>query len=335
MASVRLRICSRLSSTTWSRLSRSTSAATSPAAAASARLRRSKSIRPSASAGWSRIFRLTSWSEVSTPAELSIASVLILPPAIAYSMRARWVKPRLPPSATALARSSLAAMRQASLAWSPTSASRLVAGAHVGADAAVVEQGHIGAQDGLDEAVAVEHLGRAGERAAGLRAERDALGAAAKDAAAGTDQRRVVVRPLRGGQLEQPLALGEALFRIGVGIDEDVAMVEGGDELEVVRLQEPVAEHVARHVADPDHRDRRAAREIDSHLAQVPADRLPRAARGDAERLVVVAVARRPRRKRRPARSCARPRSRWPDRKTPPCPCRPRPPGRGRPGRAP
>src|SRR6202158_4311149 len=81
----------------------------------------------------------------------------------------------------------------------------LVAGAHVGADTAVVEQGHVGAQDGLDEAVAVEHLGGARTRAAGLRAERDALAATAKNAAAGTDQRWAVVGSLRGRQLEQRL----------------------------------------------------------------------------------------------------------------------------------
>ena len=46
---------------------------------------------------------LTSWSEVSTPAELSMASVLIRPPARAYSIRPSWVKPRLPPSPTTLA----------------------------------------------------------------------------------------------------------------------------------------------------------------------------------------------------------------------------------------
>ena len=43
---------------------------------------------------------LTSWSEVSTPAELSIASVFTRPPVSAYSIRPRWVSPRLPPSPT-------------------------------------------------------------------------------------------------------------------------------------------------------------------------------------------------------------------------------------------
>ena len=43
---------------------------------------------------------LTSWSELSTPAELSIASVLISTPLSAASTRPSWVTPRLPPSPT-------------------------------------------------------------------------------------------------------------------------------------------------------------------------------------------------------------------------------------------
>ena len=64
----------------------------------------------------------TSWSEVSTPAELSMASVLMRTPASAASMRPSCVQPRLPPSATTLQRSSAPLMRSASLARSPTSA---------------------------------------------------------------------------------------------------------------------------------------------------------------------------------------------------------------------
>jgi hypothetical protein len=51
---------------------------------------------------------LTSWSEQSTPAELSMKSVLMRPPRRAYSMRPRCVKPRLPPSPMTRQRSSLA-----------------------------------------------------------------------------------------------------------------------------------------------------------------------------------------------------------------------------------
>ena len=65
---------------------------------------------------------LTSWSEVSTPAELSMKSVLTSPPAIAYSILADWVRPRLPPSATTLARNWSASTLTASLARSPASA---------------------------------------------------------------------------------------------------------------------------------------------------------------------------------------------------------------------
>ena len=64
----------------------------------------------------------TSWSEVSTPAELSMKSVFISPPCSEYSIRPAWVKPRLPPSPTTLARSWLALIRTASLDRSPTSA---------------------------------------------------------------------------------------------------------------------------------------------------------------------------------------------------------------------
>ena len=70
---------------------------------------------------------LTSWSEVSTPAELSMKSVLMRPPSPstprrAYSMRPSWVSPRLPPSPTHRARRSSPLTRMASLALSPASA---------------------------------------------------------------------------------------------------------------------------------------------------------------------------------------------------------------------
>ena len=64
---------------------------------------------------------LTSWSEQSTPPELSTKSVLMRPPFNAYSMRPRCEKPRLPPSPTTLQRSSAPFTRNASLARSPMS----------------------------------------------------------------------------------------------------------------------------------------------------------------------------------------------------------------------
>ena len=65
---------------------------------------------------------LTSWSEVSTPAELSMKSVSTRPPPSAYSILASWVSPRFPPSPMTRTRSSDASTRTASLARSPASA---------------------------------------------------------------------------------------------------------------------------------------------------------------------------------------------------------------------
>ncbi len=64
----------------------------------------------------------TSWSEVSTPALLSMASVLSRPPCSANSIRPSWVMPRLPPSPTTSTRRSLPFTRMWSLPLSPTSA---------------------------------------------------------------------------------------------------------------------------------------------------------------------------------------------------------------------
>ena len=108
------------------------------------------------------------------------------------------------------------------------------------------------------------------------------------DAAACGDQRLVVVGPRRAGQLEEPLALGEARLRVRVGIEEDVPVVERADQLDVAREQHPVAEDVAGHVADPDDGEVGGVESV-AELAEVPLDGLPRAAGGDAHRLVVVA----------------------------------------------
>ena len=65
-------------------------------------------------------------------------------------------------------------------------------------------------------------------------------------------------------------------------------VVEGSDHLQVTRPEHPVAEHVARHVADPDDGELGGVG-VDAEIAEVPLHRLPRAARGDAHLLVVVA----------------------------------------------
>ncbi len=65
-------------------------------------------------------------------------------------------------------------------------------------------------------------------------------------------------------------------------------MVKGGNQLDRPGSQHPVAEHVARHVADADHAEWLRL-DVDVHLAEMPLDALPRTARRDPHALVVVA----------------------------------------------
>ncbi len=240
----------------------------------------------------------TSWSDVSTPALLSIASVLISPPWSAYSTRPSWVNPRLPPSATARQRSSLPLIRSASLVLSPTSVGRSCGCLHVGSDAAVVEQVDGRTEDRADQIGRRARRDRPvdAERGAHLVGERDRLGGAGIHAAARRDQLGVVLGPRRAGHAEQPLALLPRAFGVGVGIEEHVPVVERRDQSDVVREQHAVAEHVARHVTDADHGEVVGVG-IDPEMAKVAAHRLPRSAGGDAHLLVV--VARRPTRRER------------------------------------
>jgi hypothetical protein len=103
--------------------------------------------------------------------------------------------------------------------------------AHIGADAAEEQEIDRRHEDRLDHllrrrlgAVEAEHRPR-------FRRQRDFLERAREHAAARGDERLVVVLPARARQLEQPLALGKRPLRIGRGIDEDVAVIEGCDEL--------------------------------------------------------------------------------------------------------
>src|SRR5436189_88388 len=179
---------------------------------ASSSLRRSASSLPSATTVSSRILMFTSWSEQSTPAELSIASVFT----------------RHPPQ-----RPDQLLRRQ-----------RLVL--HV-------------------------------EGSARLRWERDGLRGAIEHAASRGETVAVVVRPRGTGQLEQASALLPADARVGVGVDEDLTVVEGPEQADVPRQQHAVAEHVAGHVADA-HDGEVLALDVVAELAEMPLDRFPRPA---------------------------------------------------------
>ena len=168
---------------------------------------------------------------------------------------------------------------------------RLVGRLHERADAAVPEQVDLGARGS-------PAAGRsAAAWSASMPSARAGLGPRAGWTSSARDQTpppgeiddRVVVRPRRRRQLEQPPALGEGARRVGVGIDEDVAVVERRDQPQRRREQHPVAEHVAGHVADADGGEGVASSTSTPSSRKCRMHRLPGAARRDAERLVVVA----------------------------------------------
>ncbi len=166
---------------------------------------------------------------------------------------------------------------------------RLGRGLDVRTDAAVPQQVHRRLEDGLHQ-LGRRHLGDLAldtEGLADVRVDRDRLGGTGEDAATGRDQLGVVVLPAGARQLEDAAALGVGGGRVGLGIDEDVPVVEGGDQADVLAEQHAVAEHVTGHVADADDREVLALR-VHAQLTEVPLDGLPGAAGGDAHALVVV-----------------------------------------------
>jgi hypothetical protein len=166
---------------------------------------------------------------------------------------------------------------------------RLLGGADIGPDAAEEEEPDRRLQDRPHKLVRRRLHGPDAEHGLRLGRDRDRLGRAREHAAARRDQRLVVIGPARTRQLEQALALDPGPLRIGVRVQENVAMVEGGDELHRPRQEHAVAEDVAGHVADA--RDRHGlALDVDLDFAEVPLHGLPGAAGRDAHLLVVVAV---------------------------------------------
>ncbi len=157
-----------------------------------------------------------------------------------------------------------------------------------GADAAKPQEINRGGQQFLDQLGRGQPIRLDIEGAFHFGADRDRLGGALENSAARRDQRAVVIGPTRSRQPEEPLPLGKAAFGIGLRIDKDVAVVEGGDEPDMARDQHAVAEDVARHVADADDRQI-ACFGVPAKLAKMALDEFPGAARGDADRLVVVA----------------------------------------------
>ena len=165
----------------------------------------------------------------------------------------------------------------------------LVAALDVGADAAEPDEIDRSGEYFGNQHFGLYLAGRDAEHLLRRLAESDGLGRPRIDAAPARDDVLVVILPAGARKFEQALALFPAGRRIGIGVDEDVAMVEGGDELDRLGQQHAVAEDVARHVAAADDGDL-VLLHVDPHLAEVPLDGNPGAARGDAHRLMIVAV---------------------------------------------
>ena len=231
---------------------------------------------------------LTSWSEQSTPAELSMASVLSRPPLERVGDAAALGHAQVGAFADHLAAQRLGVDAQGVVGAVADLQVALLLGLDVGADAAEPEQLDLAGQDRVDQLVGRHLVLGQAEGRLHLGRDRHRLGLAVEHAAALGDLALVVVLPTAARQREEPLALGEGLGRVGIGVDEDVQVVEGGDQPGVLGQQHAVAEDVARHVADAD-RGEVLALDVLAHLAEVALDRLPGAARGDAHRLVVVA----------------------------------------------
>jgi hypothetical protein len=175
-----------------------------------------------------RILMLTSWSDESTPAELSMASVLIRPPRAqkrdAAGLRQAQVRALAddpwpltsPPS-----------MRMASLALSPTSASLSAAPSHR-CRCRQIEQSRLAFRMARHQAAGSEHRPVMSSAALISGVRSIDLASARRPAALG-DLALVVVLPGRARQVEHPVALGQLDGRIRRRVDEDVAVVEGGD----------------------------------------------------------------------------------------------------------
>src|SRR5207249_7741239 len=100
---------------------------------------------------------------------------------------------------------------------------------------------------------------------------------------------RVVVRPSRTRQREEPFPFAEGCLRIGARIEKDVGVVECRLQANRPRSPHAIAEHVSAHVTDPDYVERQVL-DVPAELAEVPLNAFPCSPGSDPFLLVVVAV---------------------------------------------
>ena len=162
-------------------------------------------------------------------------------------------------------------------------------GFDVGADTAVVDQFHVGFEQLADELVGGEAVGFDTEPGFHFGRDGNGFGTTFIHTATLRNLRTAVFFP-SAAALEQAFAFFKALGGTGVRIDEDVAVVEGGFEQDMLGQQHTVAEYVATHVADADYGEVFVL-DVFTQMAEMAFYRFPRTACGDAHAFVVVAGA--------------------------------------------
>ena len=165
----------------------------------------------------------------------------------------------------------------------------LMRGLHIGADAAKPEQIDRGLQNRGHQAVGVDAFALQPQGLTDFGGKGYRLLGAGEYPAALRNQALVVIVPARPGQGEEAIAFLPRLFRVGRGVEENMPVVKGRHQPGRTRQQHPIAEHIARHIAHAHHADR-IGLNIHAHFAEMALDRNPCPARGDAHRLVVIAL---------------------------------------------
>ena len=158
---------------------------------------------------------------------------------------------------------------------------------YVGADPTVPQQVHRRSQQRADQRIGRQLLLGHAQPFPDFRADRNGLVQPRIHAAPGGNPVCAVVGPARARLAEQPAPFGETGLFVRIRVEKDVLVVERGLQADVAREQHPVAEHVAAHVADPDHGER-VALDVPAHLPEMALDALPGALGRDPHALVVV-----------------------------------------------
>lgn len=161
-------------------------------------------------------------------------------------------------------------------------------GLHVRADTPVPEQVDLRAQHGLYELIGGEGLPIDGQQFLCRLGQHNVFGRAGPDTATIRNEVRVVVGPAAARLRVQSPAFGVTGGRIGIRVDENVPVVEGGHQPQIGRVQHAVAEYIPRAVPDAGHRNGFSV-DIDPDLGEMIAYRYPCAPCGDAHLFVVVA----------------------------------------------